>query len=106
MEIDRANEIFRININIGGFRLPLNIARKHEEIYRNAGDLLVKHLEDYRKKYPQHSTEEVLTIVAYQFAVMVSKQEFSLDTTPLAEKIQSLHDELEELLNDTVEINL
>lgn len=106
MEIDRANEIFRININIGGFRLPLNIARKHEEIYRNAADLLVKYLEDYRKKYPQHSNEEILTIVAYQFAVMVSKQEFSLDTVPLAEKIQSLHDELETLLNDTEEITV
>ena len=104
MEKDRSDEIFRININIGGFRLPLNIARKHEEIYRNAADLLVKYLEDYRKKYTQHSNEEILTIVAYQFAVMVSKQEFSLDTVPLAEKIQALHDELETLLSDTEEL--
>ena len=100
MEKDRGDEIFQINILIGGLRMPLRIARKHEEIYRNAGDLLVKYLEDYRNKYPQRSTEEVLTIVAYQFAVMVSKQEFSLDTTPLAEKIQALNEELESILTD------
>jgi hypothetical protein len=100
MEKDRGDEIFQINILIGGFRMPLKIARKHEEIYRNAGELLVKHLEEYRNKYPQRSTEEVLTIVAYQLAVMVSKQEFSLDTTPLAEKIQALNDELGSILSE------
>ena len=100
MEKDRGDEIFQINILIGGFRMPLNIPRKQEEIYRNAEKLLFKYLENYRNKYPHHSTEEILTIVAYQFSVMVSKQEYSLDTVPLAEKIQSFSEELDALLSE------
>ena len=36
-------------------------------------------------------------MVAFQIAVIVSKQELKEDTVPLAEKIQSLDDELKAL---------
>jgi len=93
------DDIFLINVQIGGLRLPLRVARKDEELYRKAEKLLVKHLDDYQQKYGQRSTEEILILVAYQFAVMVSKQEIAEDIVPLAEKIQSLDKELKELLS-------
>jgi hypothetical protein len=37
--------------------------------------------------------------VAFQIAVIVSKQELTEDTVPLAEKIQSLDEELKTLLS-------
>lgn len=92
------DDTFLINVQIGGLRLPLRIARKDEELYRKAEKLLVKHLDDYQQKFSQRPTEEILILVAYQLAVMISKQEFSDDIVPLAEKIQSLDQELKALL--------
>jgi len=90
---------FTINVQIGGFRMPLGILRKDEELYRKAEKLVVKYLESFQKQYNQRPTEEILIMVAFQIAVIVSKQELSEDTVPLAEKIQSLDDELKALLS-------
>lgn len=92
------DDIFTINVQIGGFRMPLRIARKDEELYRKAEKLVVKHMEKYQKLYNQRPTEEILIMVAFQIAVIVSKQELTEDTIPLAEKIQAFDKELEELL--------
>jgi len=93
------NDTFLINIQIGSLRLPLRIAREDEQTYRKAERLMVKQLEHYEVKYHQRPREEILTLVAYQLAVMVSKQQFSTDTVPLAEKIQDLDNELALLLS-------
>ena len=93
------DDIFLINVQVGGLRLPLRIARKDEELYRKAEKLLVKYLAEYQQKFSQRPTEEILILVAYQLAVMVSKQEFADDIVPLAEKIQTLDQELKALLS-------
>lgn len=90
---------FTINVQIGGFRMPLSILRKDEELYRKAEKLVVKYMDQYQKQYHQRPTEEILILVAFQIAVIVSRQELSEDTLPLAEKIQSLDDELKALLS-------
>ena len=90
---------FTINVQIGGFRMPLGILRKDEELYRKAEKLVVKYLESYQKQYNQRPTEEILIMVAFQIAVIVSKQELNEDTVPLAEKIQSMDNELKALLS-------
>jgi len=89
---------FTINVQLGGFRLPLKIARKDEELYRKAEKLVVRYMDRFQKQYSQRPTEEILILVAYQIAVLVSKQELSEDIVPLAEKIQILDQELEALL--------
>ena len=93
------DDIFLINVQIGGLRLPLRIARKDEELYRKAEKLLVRQLSNYQQKFRQRPSEEILILVAYQLAVMVSKQEFADDITPLAEKIQTLDNELKDLFS-------
>jgi len=90
---------FTINVQIGGFRMPLGILRKDEELYRKAEKLVVKYMDVFQKQYNQRPTEEILIMVAFQIAVIVSKQELSEDTVPLAEKIQSLDDELKALFS-------
>jgi len=90
---------FTINVQIGGFRMPLSILRKDEELYRKAEKLVVKYLESFQKIYHQRPTEEILILVAFKIAVIVSQQELSEDTVPLADKIQSLDDELKTLLS-------
>jgi len=91
---------FIINVTIGGFRLPLNIPRKDEEVYRNAEKKVNKLLLDYQQKYNQRSAEEVLSITAYQLAVVLSKKEFAQSTTPVVEKIERLDKELEKVLSE------
>mgnify|MGYP000903925224 CR=1 FL=1 len=88
---------FTINILLNGVRMPLNIRREDEEIYRNAEKLVNKYLGKYRKSFSQRSMEEILTIVAYQIAVIVSKQEINNDIGPMAEKMMELNKELKEL---------
>ena len=90
---------FTINVQIDGFRMPLSIFREDEELYRKAEKLVVRYMEQYQRQYNQRPTEEILIMVAFQLAVIVSKQEFSEDTVPLAEKIQSLDNELKALLS-------
>ena len=92
------DDIFTINVLIGGLRLPLKIARKDEELYRKAEKMVVRYMDKFQKQYNQRPTEEILIMVAYQIAVMVSKQELTEDIVPLAEKIQTLDQELEALL--------
>lgn len=94
------NDNFTINVQIGGFRMPLTIARKDEELYRKAEKMVVTYLDKYQKLYSQRPSEEILILVAFQIAVIVSKQELIEDTVPLAEKIQTLDDELKSLLTN------
>lgn len=91
---------FIINVKIGGFRLPLNIPRKNEELYRKAEKLVNKILLEYQQKYNQRPQEEILSIVAYQLAVALSKQEFTEDTSPIVDKIEELDRELSKILFD------
>ncbi len=92
------SKTFNINILLNGVRMPLKIQREDEEIYRNAEKIVNKYLEQYRRQYSQRSMEEILTLVAYQLAVIISKQDIRQDEGPLAEKIEELNKELNKIL--------
>ena len=78
--------------------MPMNIRREDEEIYRNAEKIVNKYLEQYRRQFSQRSMEEILTLVAYQLAVIISKQKTNQDEAPMADKIEELNKELKKLL--------
>ena len=78
--------------------MPLNIRREDEEIYRYAEKIVNKYLEQYRRQFSQRSMEEILTLVAYQLAVIISKQKTNQDEAPMADKIEELNKELKKLL--------
>ena len=91
-------EMFNINITVNGVRMPLHISREDEVIYRNAEKLFNKYFRQYSEVYSQRSMEEILTLVAFQFAYIVSKQGMNQDVQPLADKIQQLKNQLKELM--------
>jgi hypothetical protein len=93
------DDIFLINVHIGGFRMPLRIPRSDEEIYRKAEKLVVKYTDEYQRLFNQRTYEEILRLVAFQLAVNISKNELSEDITPLADKIKLLEKELDSVLN-------
>ena len=89
----------RIHTVIGGFRFPMNIDRNEEEIYRNAEKQVNRYIEDYQKQYLNLSAEEIRSLVAFQLAVVIYKMESNISIDPVIEKIRSLDNELDELLN-------
>jgi len=91
---------FTINVTINGFRMPLKIARKDEEVYRNAEKKVNELVVDYWKKYNQRPAIEILSIAAYQLALTLSKKEFMQDTQPIVEKIEQLDKDLEKILSE------
>jgi len=93
------DDIFLINVHIGGFRMPLRIPRSDEEIYRKAEKLVVKYTDEYQRLFNQRTYEEILRLVAFQLAVNISRNELSEDITPLADKIKQLEKELDSVLN-------
>lgn len=93
------DEIFTINILINGVRMPLNIPRKEEELYREAEKLFNNYLSKYQERYNQRSMEEILTIVGFQLAVIITKQNKNQDVSPLAVRIQEINKEIAELLS-------
>jgi len=93
------DDIFTINVQIGGLQLPLRIPRGDEEIYRRAEKLVVKYTEEYHRIYSHRTYEEILKLVAYQLAVKISKSELQEDIAPIADKIKLLDKELDAILN-------
>lgn len=93
------DDIFTINVQIGGLQLPLRIPRGDEEIYRRAEKLVVKYTEEYHRLYNHRTYEEILKLVAYQLAVKISKSELQEDIAPIADKIKLLDQELDAILN-------
>ena len=79
--------------------MPLVIPREDEELYRDAEKLLNNYLNKYQERFNQRSMEEILTLVAYQLAVIITKQDRNMDVAPLAIKIQEINKELTELLS-------
>lgn len=93
------DDIFLINVQIGGFKMPLRIPRSDEAIYRDAEKMVVNYMETFQKKYNQRAYNDILTLVAFQLAVTLTKQEIMQDISPLADRIKQLDEELEQLLN-------
>ncbi len=85
-----------INVTVNGMRIPLTIDRDDEILYRDAEKVAKHYIDKYSKDYSRKSVEEILTITAYQMAVLVAKQQYHQDIEPLAQKIE----ELNKLLKD------
>lgn len=89
-----------IHLVLGGFRFPMNIDLEDEDIYRKAEKQVNKYLKEYQKQYPLISAEEIRSLVALRLAVVIYKMEKNQNIEPVIEKIQSLDDELQQLLSE------
>lgn len=95
---DRIN----INLQIEGYTIPLTIRRKDEARYRTAAKQVVDMVNAYRSRF--HSSglkvqtigmENILVMVAFQFALHSVELEESNETGPILEKLDELSQELE-----------
>lgn len=93
------DDIFIINVQIGGFPITLRIPRSDEEKYRRAEKITTKLIDTFHRKYSQQAYENILKLTAYHLAVTVSENELEKDITPFADKIKSLEKELDAVLD-------
>lgn len=89
---------FKIHVNVGGFRLPLDISRDEEAIYRDAEKTVNALLARYQQRHDQRSAEEIFMLTAYQLAVALQRQ--ARHTDPVERKLRQLSEEVDRLLSE------
>lgn len=70
-------EELRINIAIGGLKIPLIINRDREEMYRKAGKCVEKYIEKFKEEYPLKDAEEILCLVALKLSIAVHEMDMN-----------------------------
>jgi cell division protein ZapA (FtsZ GTPase activity inhibitor) len=88
-----------INVQIGGFRIPLRVPRSDEEIYRRAQKMVNDNIDSYQKRFTRHSYEEILIMVAFHLSATISRHQLSGDLSPVEEALKALEAEIDNALN-------
>ena len=63
-----AQELIKLNLNIGGQRFSLNVPFERQEFARDVEESVDSLYKKWRHTFPQKTDQEVMAMVAYQFA--------------------------------------
>ncbi len=85
-------------MRIDGYPIRLHIARKDEEIYRNAEKDIKDIYNKLNQRYPDKSVVELWLLTAFQIAVAINRQQKVENINPLAQKIEELEEQIDQLL--------
>ena len=77
------NDKIKINLQMAGATYPLTINREDEEIVREAAKQVNIRINAYREHYQNISSERIIAMVAYQFALETLQLKDRNDTAPL-----------------------
>ena len=95
------DEEFLINIVIAGKKYPLTIKRHEEELVRAAADQINSKILQYRQHFAvEVDTKDLLAMVTLQLSMSNLQLEDRNDTSPFAEKMRELGDEIDGYLNN------
>ncbi len=81
-------------------RVPLNIPREDEKIYREAEKIVTHYIDEFRSRYSMHSMEEILSLVALQLGTIISKRQNMEDINPLVDKVGEMNEKIKDALED------
>ena len=90
------NDKIKINLQIADSYYPLTINRDEEETVREAAKQVNIRINAYREHYQNISSERIIAMVAYQFALETLQLKDRNDTQPYTAKIEELTEMLEE----------
>ena len=93
-----------IQLHVNNRPLQITIERAKEKNYRDAADLINELFNQYRATFPHQSPEKYESTVLIDLAYRVIELENNTDTSPFAETIGKLKDEIEEALGQPVEV--
>ncbi len=93
---------FLIHLKIAEKTYGLRINRKDEQITRNAAKQITEKINQYRRVFSSSDVDakDLLVMVTLQLSIENLKLEGKNDTSPFAEKIQQLTEELEIYLKE------
>jgi cell division protein ZapA len=96
------NNKFLIHLKIAGKNYGIRINREDEELAREAARSIAHKMDLYRKAFSSDHVEEkdLLAMVSLHLSMDKLRLEKIKDTSPFAEKIQQLTEELELFLKD------
>ena len=88
-----------VNVNIEGVTLPMTVATTEEErLYRQAATLVNNRLHAMRERYPDLPSDNYyFSMVLLNTAVEALRNEGKTDAKPVADLINSLEKEIDEL---------
>lgn len=88
----------RITLQLDAHRVPLNVERDKEPLYREAGIRLNERYQYYRKRYPQASAEYLWVLVALETGVLLQSDARKNSIKPIEKIIQQLNQQIQQQL--------
>lgn len=92
------DRVLNIKLHIGAFTIPLPVQAEHEPLYRMAQQTLNQLYEDFRRKQPKASVEQLWMYVALQLAVNLHSDARAKSLEPIDEKIKELNQLIQQQL--------
>lgn len=91
--------IQRITLQLDAHRIPINVKREKEPLYRKAAALLNERYKYYLQKTPKASAELLWVYVALEQALNLQNDAREKQIAPMEEKINEMNDKIEQVLN-------
>lgn len=92
-------EKLSINIKIDGRNYPLKVDRENEEKFRKAARIINDIILQYRQKYVNSDSQDVLAMTCIQFVLKTIDLEEKVDQSPLFDELKKLDEDLGDYLS-------
>lgn len=99
MNEDKKKVMQNITVSLNEFRLPLNVPREEESIYRQAASMYNERIEYYKQKFNSDNAD-FQAIVAFEMAVEYCKLEHQKNPDIVHDTLSSLSQKIEESLKN------
>lgn len=98
--MNEQSDTLSITLRFGSWTLPMTVRREDEYVYRQAEKLVRERFNFYTNNYPGQNAEMYLVMTILDVALLVKRQENTLDTEPVISRLEPLLAELESALKD------
>jgi cell division protein ZapA len=92
-------EKLSINIKIDGRSYPLKVEKENEEKFRKAAKIINELVLQYRQKYINNDSQDVIAMTAFQIALKTIELEEQVDRSPLFDELKKLDEDLGDYLS-------
>jgi cell division protein ZapA len=92
-------EKLSINIKIDGRTYPLKVDKENEEKYRKAAKIINDIVLQYRKKYVNVDSQNILAMTAFQYVLKSIELEEKVGNSGLFDELKQLDEDLGDFLS-------
>jgi cell division protein ZapA len=95
---NRMENTFSINIKIDNRVYPLSINRENEKRYRDAAKVLNELIRSFRNDYPDHDSQDVIAMTAFQLVYTSLSEKEKANQSPLINDLKDIRDDIADFL--------